>query len=287
MIGDSEFCASEKDPNKDSCQGDSGGPVFKFDGKTATHYGIVSWGYGCAQSQYPGVYARTTADNAFMLKHKIPGAEKCSADGPGDDPDGPGDEDPTDDPFEPTDPVEPTDDPFEPTDPVEPTDDPFEPTDPVEPTDDPFQPTDDPQPTEDPFQPTDDPFEPTPSFEPTVQPSESWEDSLESWDSWEEPPPIYENICDMAYFPAKQHVKKLKKVCKVLMGEYQDNDELCKDEEATLPQCCLFKCAMFKKKQSFCKKHNHRCEWQQSDKTCKDKKLEDGPDDGMYTVYNF
>ncbi|CAH1154746.1 unnamed protein product [Phaedon cochleariae] len=37
---------------KDACQGDSGGPMIAK-GKL---YGIVSWGYGCAQSQYPGIY---------------------------------------------------------------------------------------------------------------------------------------------------------------------------------------------------------------------------------------
>ena len=41
---------------KDSCQGDSGGPII--DKATGKQIGVVSWGYGCADSQYPGVYAK-------------------------------------------------------------------------------------------------------------------------------------------------------------------------------------------------------------------------------------
>jgi len=53
-IDESMMCAS--DPGQDACQGDSGGPLY--DKENDVLVGIVSWGYGCADEQFPGVYAR-------------------------------------------------------------------------------------------------------------------------------------------------------------------------------------------------------------------------------------
>ncbi|RXN30430.1 trypsin-2-like protein [Labeo rohita] len=48
------FCAGYLEGGKDSCQGDSGGPVVC----NSQLHGIVSWGYGCAEKNHPGVYAK-------------------------------------------------------------------------------------------------------------------------------------------------------------------------------------------------------------------------------------
>mmetsp|Transcript_32301 Transcript_32301/g.78834 ORF Transcript_32301/g.78834 Transcript_32301/m.78834 type:complete len:201 (+) Transcript_32301:2-604(+) len=50
------MCAAK--PGADSCLGDSGGPLF-MKGKSAGEdrlVGLVSWGRGCAEPGYPGVY---------------------------------------------------------------------------------------------------------------------------------------------------------------------------------------------------------------------------------------
>ena len=45
---------------KFSLKGDSGGPLVYLNGDRYEVYGVVSWGFGCAQSGFPGVYADVT-----------------------------------------------------------------------------------------------------------------------------------------------------------------------------------------------------------------------------------
>uniref|UniRef100_A0A672M6J4 trypsin n=1 Tax=Sinocyclocheilus grahami TaxID=75366 RepID=A0A672M6J4_SINGR len=45
---------------KDSCEGDSGGPMVSKNGSLWIQSGVVSFGEGCADPRYPGVYSRVS-----------------------------------------------------------------------------------------------------------------------------------------------------------------------------------------------------------------------------------
>lgn len=59
MILDTMLCAGFLQGGKDACQGDSGGPLIVRD-TIFRLAGVVSFGYGCAKPDAPGVYTRVS-----------------------------------------------------------------------------------------------------------------------------------------------------------------------------------------------------------------------------------
>lgn len=89
------MCAGSIEGAIDSCQGDSGGPLFQeraaADGSGEREYnqiGVVSWGIGCADAGYHGVYADVMNERGWIecMVDEATGTDKIcirNADGTG------------------------------------------------------------------------------------------------------------------------------------------------------------------------------------------------------------
>lgn len=65
-ISDRMICATQPTFGKGSCQGDSGGPLVVQTGTGIEQVGIVSWGIGCAETGYPGVFTRVAEFSEWL-----------------------------------------------------------------------------------------------------------------------------------------------------------------------------------------------------------------------------
>ena len=67
-ITDDMMCAGA--PGRDSCGGDSGGPIIIEGGDDNDNVlvGVVSWGYRCADENFPGVYSRLSAHRDWIVR---------------------------------------------------------------------------------------------------------------------------------------------------------------------------------------------------------------------------
>ncbi|XP_037319257.2 serine protease 27 [Pungitius pungitius] len=68
-VTDNMICAGVLAGGKDSCQGDSGGPMVNKKGSVWVQSGIVSFGFGCARPNLPGVYSRVSRYQSWIDSH--------------------------------------------------------------------------------------------------------------------------------------------------------------------------------------------------------------------------
>lgn len=72
VITNNMFCAiggNRRNGVRDSCSGDSGGPFIVKEEERNYLVGIVSWGIGCANINFPGVYTRVGRFRHWILEH--------------------------------------------------------------------------------------------------------------------------------------------------------------------------------------------------------------------------
>ncbi|KAG7507372.1 hypothetical protein JOB18_032143 [Solea senegalensis] len=83
-ITDNMICAGVLVGGKDSCQGDSGGPMVSKQGSVWVQSGIVSFGFGCARPNLPGVYSRVSSYQPWinsLIRSDEPGFVQFSSSG--------------------------------------------------------------------------------------------------------------------------------------------------------------------------------------------------------------
>ncbi|XP_068455126.1 trypsin [Clinocottus analis] len=71
------ICAGHRAGGRDACKGDSGGPLACRGGV----YGVVSWGNGCGDPQFPGVYASVSKFRRWIDQTIYGSHARCSRHG--------------------------------------------------------------------------------------------------------------------------------------------------------------------------------------------------------------
>ena len=77
MVAKTVFCAFRS--GTDACKGDSGGPLVLSEQGRYYQVGIVSYGLGCADPRFPGVYTNIYKFQAW-IRHNTNGEDLWTSD---------------------------------------------------------------------------------------------------------------------------------------------------------------------------------------------------------------
>ncbi|XP_050394188.2 transmembrane protease serine 3 [Patella vulgata] len=66
---ETSFCAGREAGGIDACTGDSGSPLVCQKGSKWTVHGLSSWGYGCAEPRWPGIYTEVSKYTKWIKQH--------------------------------------------------------------------------------------------------------------------------------------------------------------------------------------------------------------------------
>lgn len=88
-VGEGQLCAGFEEGGVDSCVGDSGGPLFVDTGGRVQQVGVVSYGRGCAEPFFYGIYTSVAAYIGWIGDYiELPGETAATPDQPRDAGDG-------------------------------------------------------------------------------------------------------------------------------------------------------------------------------------------------------
>ena len=76
---DKQMCAGLKEGGKDACYGDGGGPLVATDparNNSMSLIGVVSSGIGCADPEYPDIYAEVSHFVGWLME-QMPDLNTC------------------------------------------------------------------------------------------------------------------------------------------------------------------------------------------------------------------
>ncbi|XP_051015349.1 transmembrane protease serine 12 [Acomys russatus] len=79
VVPNTSFCAGHENGTFDTCRGDSGGPLMCYLPEHRRYFamGVTSYGHGCGQRHFPGVYSSPAFFQQWLTDHLSQGSARC------------------------------------------------------------------------------------------------------------------------------------------------------------------------------------------------------------------